>query len=244
MSQAGDEIRVIEGDCLQVLPTLEAGSVDAIVTDPPYGIVNKFADSIGSDGSYRRLSFAWDTPDITRKVTEAITAAIPALGPKGALFTFCGMDQVGPIQDVLRKAGMTPKPAAWIKTCPPPAGHGNWWPSGFEIAIYAYRPGAWFGDTDPKRSNVFVGDSMRFGQPGKVDHPTQKPFWLMRRIVSAICPPGGLILDPFAGSGSTLVAALKSGRRAIGIEIKPRYVQTARRRLADAATPLFGGLAP
>lgn len=121
-----------------------------------------------------------------------------------------------------------------MKLCPPPALQGNWWPSGFELAVYAYCTGAWFGDTNSKRCNVFTFDSYRYGQPGKAEHPTQKPIRLMRLLASALARPGGAILDPFMGSGSTGVAAIEDGRTFIGIEREPRYFDIACRRIEDA----------
>ena len=136
---------------------------------------------------------------------------------------------------------MTPKPLAWVKKCPPPAMKGNWWPSGFELGVYAYDSGAWFGDANTKRSNVFVFDSYRFGQPGKVEHPTQKPLGLMVRLVGGVVPPGGACLDPFMGSGTTGVACIRMDRRFMGIEIEPRYFDIAVKRIEAELnrTPLF-----
>ena len=68
---------------------------------------------------------------------------------------------------------------------------------------------------------------------GEALHPTQKPEPLLQPIVSYSCPSGGLVLDPFAGSGSTLVAALSLGRRAVGIEINADYCEIAARRLSQ-----------
>jgi site-specific DNA-methyltransferase (adenine-specific) len=115
---------------------------------------------------------------------------------------------------------------------------GNWWPSGFELAMYGYRGSPWFGDTNPKRSNVFISDSYRYGQPGKEDHPTQKPLGLIRRIVESILPPGGVCIDPFMGSGTTLRAAKDLGRKAIGIEIEERYCEIAAKRMSQEVLPL------
>jgi site-specific DNA-methyltransferase (adenine-specific) len=66
-------------------------------------------------------------------------------------------------------------------------------------------------------------------------HPTQKPIEVLRDLIEYACPPGGLVVDPFAGSGSTLDAARQSGRRAIGIEAREDYCEAAARRL-DALT--------
>lgn len=68
---------------------------------------------------------------------------------------------------------------------------------------------------------------------GQAQHPTQKPVELVRMLIESSCPPGGLVLDPFAGSGTTLVAAKECGRRAIGIEIDAGYCEVAIGRLAQ-----------
>ncbi len=65
-------------------------------------------------------------------------------------------------------------------------------------------------------------------------HPTVKPLALMRWLVRLVCPPGGLVLDPFLGSGTTALAALAEGRRCVGVEREPFYVAIARKRLEDA----------
>lgn len=71
-------------------------------------------------------------------------------------------------------------------------------------------------------------------------HPTQKPVATLAHIIANICPPGGTVLDPFMGSGSTGVAALSIGRKFIGIEREPQYFEIARKRLADARKDLDG----
>jgi site-specific DNA-methyltransferase (adenine-specific)/modification methylase len=70
-------------------------------------------------------------------------------------------------------------------------------------------------------------------------HINQKPVAVMRQLLEWFTKPEDLIIDPFAGSGSTLVACLKTGRRGIGIEIDPQYAAVARRRIRDAETPMF-----
>lgn len=72
-------------------------------------------------------------------------------------------------------------------------------------------------------------------------HPTEKPTGILEPLIQYGCPPGGLVLDPFAGSGSTLVAARSTGRRAIGIERRPEQCEATAKRLAQG--DLFGGVA-
>lgn len=224
------------GDCLDVLPKL--GSVDAVVTDPPYGIVNEFGaiETVnGCKSGSRTMQFKWDKAAVDWK------AVFGSVKNADAAFVFTGFDTIGPIQDAMRLFNLTPKPFAWVKTCPPPPMPGNWWPSAFETAIYAYRSGAWFGDDNPKRRNVYVGDSLRAGNGEKNGHPTQKPLALMLHIVDSIVPPDGTCLDCFMGSGTTGVACMKLGRKFIGIEIDPNYFAIAAKRIAKAAEepPLF-----
>lgn len=216
------------GDCMDILPTL--GKVDAVITDPPYGIPHRFGDQNKIDG-VRRLSFSWDGDHVNDDVFRAVEAC-QALAD--AQFWFCGLTQISHIALILRNAGMIDKQAAWVKTCPPPAMPGNWWPSGYEMAVFAYRSGAGFHDTNTKRSNVFYADSYRHGQPGKVDHPTQKPIALINKIASSLSRAGETILDSFMGSGTTGVAAIQLGRKFIGIEREQKYFDIACQRIEQA----------
>lgn len=241
-------VQLYNADCLDVLPHL--GEVDAVVTDPPYAIANRFGEQRTThNGGRRSLEWAWDGPKCRGMVVTAVEAALKRTTTRASACVFCGGDTLTPISDVMREYKFTPKLMAWVKKCPPPPAPGTWWPSGFEVGLYAYRSGAWFGDTDPSRRNVFVADSYRHGQPGKVAHPTQKPLAIMRHIVRSIVPRGAWCMDPFMGSGTTGVAAVNLGRRFIGIEIDPDYFEVAKNRivaamgqtvpLKDSDAPLF-----
>lgn len=235
------DCRLLLGDSLEILPLL--GKVDAVVTDPPYGIIPQFGVQNKKNG-VRNLQFAWDGVHVNDTVIAALAAAG---GLAQSFFTFCGTSQVSLIEAALT-GEFTVKPAVWIKACPPPAMPGNWWPSGFEYALYGYRPGAPFADTDTSRSNVFYSDTYRHGirADEKVAHPTQKWLPLIERIVRSVVPPDGTALDVFMGSGTTGVACVKLGRKFIGIEIDEGYFTIAcdRIRKAYAQPDMFVPRAP
>ncbi len=217
------------GDCLEILPTLPM--VATLITDPPYGIISRFGVQNKKNG-VRTLSFKWDGPHVNELVINAI---IESSKLSKSFFTFCGTSQISHIEAVLA-GDFTVKPAVWIKSCPPPAMPGNWWPSGFEYALYGYRPNALFADTNTRRCNVFYSDTYRNGirSAEKVAHPTQKWLPLMEHIVCSLANPGQVILDSFMGSGTTGVACINTGRKFIGIEIDPGYFEIACKRIEAA----------
>jgi DNA modification methylase len=196
--------------------------------------VNKFGSQRTThNGGTRSLQFEWDGDEIFEIVMSGVDRALSIVEAKGAAFVFSGFDTVTPIQCLMRKHGLIPKPFAWVKEYPPPPAPGTWWPSAFESAVYGYKSGAFFGDKDIRRSNVVKTDTYRHGQTGKIDHPTQKWLPLMNYIVKSVAPPSGVCLDPFMGSGTTGVAAIQLGRKFIGIEIDPTYFEIACRRIRD-----------
>ena len=231
-----DDFTIWHGDCREVeqawpLPPMPDKSV--MVTDPPYGIVQRYGNTSGRPDGTRTMQFPWDRGGaVTDDVVEGLASFFPHVN---AFHTFCGPEQFGRIAEAARWAAFSPKPWAWVKECPPPAMPGNWWPSAFELAMYGYRPGAWFGDADPARSNVYRSDTYRHGirKQEKVDHPTQKWLPMIQYIIASIVPPDAVVIDPFMGSGTTLVAARQLGRKAVGIDVDEKYCEIAVQRLAQ-----------
>lgn len=229
------------GDCLSWLATLPAQSADLVVTDPPYGISRPGVEHRGRPGGgARRLDFfANDTHgSMLPIVVAAVRETLRILTPIGSCYWWCGMRQVSHIADVLADAGMETRLMGWRKLYPTPAAPGAGWASGLEVCCYGYWPGRYFRQSRNTLHNCFEADAFRGGNPDKVDHPTQKPVRVLRPLIEASCPPGGLVLDPFAGSGSVGVAALEAERRYLGAEIHPPFHAIAERRLRAAAAQL------
>lgn len=233
-----DGICLIHADCREVLPLLEAGSVDAVVTDPPYGITVKGSANVAPTGT-RNSDFFADGDDwaaTVRLAADAVDMAV--LHKPGTVVVWCGHRQISSLAATLEHNGYATRMLYWRKRCPAPAPPGTGFTNAVETAVYGYRPGrAWNGSQ--YEHNIFEADSYRFGQPGKVAHPTQKPMRLIEWNVSLLTNDADTILDPFAGSGTTLRVAKDLGRRAIGIEIEERYCTIAAERLSKRSVSMF-----
>jgi len=221
------------GDCRDILPTL--GKVDAVVTDPPYsisvaGVAHKSKPGKGT----RRLDFFEgddDWPTMTALVVYALDLAI-GMAPL-TIVAWCGHRQIGSLTTLFEENGFSTRLLFWEKSCPSPAPPGSGFAQSIEQAIYAYKPGrTWRGGSYDL--NRFRCDSYRHGQPGKVDHPTQKPLSLMKWNCEKLTAKNQTILDPFMGSGTTGVAAVQMGRNFIGIEKEPKYFDIACERIEQA----------
>jgi len=229
---------IIHGDCLEVLPTLEAGSVDCVVTDPPYGLpsyeppdwheANRGTCTDVMKATWNTFSVAW------------VGLAAQVLAADGQVLAFCKVEDAGRLRDALSVQGIGCRSVlAWVKTTPIPRGCRPTYQSAFECIVWGARPGAWF-DRPPdgrERWNVIEGPMVR-SNTERTGHPTQKPEWLMERLLRRHVPTGGTVLDPFLGSGTTLVAAAKLGLNGIGIEREAEYVTIARARVANATEQL------
>ena len=212
------------GDCREILPLLP--KVDAVVTDPPYGIglkrkTSDFRDSQHFDaGESLAASVLYeDAPDHVR---ELIASAVPtalALASRALIFS-------GPA--MLRQY---PEPASIGSVFTPNgAGRTAW---GFQCThpVLFYGKDQFLQDGMGGRPN-----SLRDEQPNgeKIDHPCPKPLAWMTWAVTRASRTGETILDPFMGSGTTGVACAKLGRKFIGIEIEPKYFDIACKRIDEA----------
>jgi hypothetical protein len=221
MLRDGEAWRLVLGDARAVLPTLEAGSVDAVIMDPPYGI--SYTTGFSPSCSWHESPIKGD------ESTELRDRVIDWTTERGLPWACFGTWKTSPPKG-------TRAALVWDKG--PAFGMGDlslpWKPS-WEL-VFVGGPG-WKGKRDEGvlRGPVVVSWESR----GRL-HPMQKPEWIAATLLKKL-PSCDVVLDPFCGSGANLVAAIQSGRRAIGIEIDPAYHAIAVKRLAEAANsaPLF-----
>ncbi len=192
------------GDCLEILPTLAPGSVDAVVTDPPYGVGIEYGmhnDKMTPD-EWQEWAGKW-LPECRR-----IAARVLVTG-QGRLPQLA---RIEPWNWLLSWW----KPAAMGRS---PVGFNEWEP----IALYGKGSNA--GLPDVIRAPVIP-------QVDTGDHPCPKPVEWACGILTRF-PNASLICDPFTGSGTTGVACVRLGRKFIGIELEPKYFAIAKRRIQD-----------
>jgi site-specific DNA-methyltransferase (adenine-specific) len=226
-----DDIRLIHGDCLQIMPTLESGSVDAIITDPPYGI------KIDRDGYGRRQNYGGvgrhiEGDDDLSMLDGMIALSGRVLAKDAWLAIFCSPKKHAETNELLKHHGYpVDGEVIWDKASP---GLGGGIRYQHETILLCKR-GRVGG-----RSSMFSILRYHMSLENKAKrHPHEKPVPLMAEIVRYCSREGETILDPFVGSGSTLVACMKTGRKAIGIEIDDQYTPILGRRIEAARTPLF-----
>jgi len=225
---------LIHGDCLKILSKLPDESIDLILTDPPYNISKK--DKITRNGGKFRvakdisLSFGeWDFGSV--KPEDYIPEFVRVLKSSGVLVMFYDKLWLGIIGLWLQEEyGFRVRHiGSWVKSNPAPQARKVQWQSGVENFLIATKnrgAGHHFNYRLGQSPDYFIS-SVNY----KHYHPTQKPLDLIKWIVSYWSFEGDLVLDPFLGAGTTMLACLELGRSCIGIEREAKYIEITKRRL-------------
>jgi site-specific DNA-methyltransferase (adenine-specific) len=205
-------VRLWLADCRDVLKELPSGSVDAVVTDPPYGVGFKYESHNDTRDGYEQWCRDW-FPHL-RRVSSAVLMA-------------CGAVNV-PMWATIEPFKWQ---VAWLKPAAmgrSPVGFCNWEP----MLLWGNTKQS--GAVDCFRACIVPDDSLE-------GHPCPKPLEWGLKSVECVSVPGQTICDPFMGSGTTIVAAVRLGRKFLGIEKEPKYFAIAKRRIQDAlnSQPLF-----
>jgi len=204
--QIGDAT-LYHGDCLEILPTL--GKVDAVVTDPPYGL-NGSTDKAAYEGGHFE-----DTPEYVATVCRRAVDMAVSKSKRAAIS--CGVPNVyryAPASVV--GAFVYPSAASWCAWGTPTIS---------PILFYGKRPKSKVGAL---HCTVYSSDADKNG------HPCPKPLKPWTWLVDRVTDSGDTVLDPFMGSGTTGVACANLGRKFIGIEIERKYFDIACERIAAA----------
>lgn len=203
--------------------------INLICTDPPYGVAFQSNSAVTQTGKKFTKEIENDL-DLDAAI-DIFYAAMEPLVAKAAddcdMYVFCDRLMIGEWQMVVNSLeGFTVKNVlAWDKGTPGMGDLDGNWGFSWEACLYAKKGRV---KINSRRSSVI---SVPRTPAGENFHPTQKPVELLQVLIEQSTQPGDLVVDPFAGSGSTVVAAQKSGRDGIGIELDSDYARRAADRL-------------
>jgi site-specific DNA-methyltransferase (adenine-specific) len=230
------------GDALAVLTSLPAGCLDSVITDPPYcsGSVSEASRTSAKGQGLRSESlkrFGWfvgdnmGTAGLVWLLRALAFECVRVVKPTGSLVVFCDWRMVSSVQPAVESAGLRYQNlVVWDKGC---MGLGTGFRCQHELALH-FTLGA------PEYHAKDVANVLRAGRVGAAEreHQAEKPVDLLAPIVRVVSPPGGLVCDPFMGSGAVGAACLDNGRLFLGVDRDAGCCEGARRRLANT-NPLF-----
>jgi len=202
---------VLHGDCVQVMSGLPSASVAFVLTDPPYGV--RYRDRSGRTiANDEHLD--WLRP--------AFAEMFRLLKPDTLALSFFGWNQIDEFASAWKAAGFAI------------VGHlvfAKRYASSSRYFGHRHEQAYLLAKGNPQRPAEPLPDVLDWRYTGNRLHPTQKPAECLTPLVRAFCRPGGMVLDPFCGSGSSLVAARDAGCAWLGIELDQDYHRTAMKRL-------------
>ena len=244
---------VIQGDCIQAMRDLPAGSADLVFADPPYNLQLKNELRRPDNSKVDAVDDSWDQfssfAEYDRFTRDWLSAARHVLKDTGALWVIGSYHNIFRVGAILQDLGFwILNDVVWRKTNPMPNFRGRRFTNAHETMIWAaksakqaytfnYEAMKALNDDLQMRSDwtlpICAGAERLKDEKGDKAHSTQKPESLLHRVIVSSTKPGDVVLDPFFGSGTTGAVAKRLGRHFIGIERDADYVKVARRRIAD-----------
>lgn len=228
------------GDARDLLPDLR-GQGDCLVTDWPYPLTSGGRGSVGDGsmgGKFCASGYANDGRLFpTVGWFEAARPCFEALAPRAHAYVMVNDRQEAEARVAMERAGFRfHRLLVWDTGYPKPH---RWYMGRCEFALFLFK-GQAFRIADCGSQQLWAERGPQGG------HPTEKPIALMQHWIGNSTRPGDTVLDPFAGSGTTLVAAMRLGRRAVGVEVEPKWFDLAVERLEacwadDAVRALWSG---
>lgn len=210
-------IKLLQGDCLELMKDIPDGSVDLVLTDIPYGEVNRKSNGLRNLDKGKADIVTFDIKELTQMLCDKT---------KGSIYMFCGTEQVSAIRATMVEKGLSTRLCIWEKTNPSPMNGQVIWLSGIECCVYGKKKNATFNEHC--KNTVFRFPTVR----GKL-HPTQKPIDLMKYLIEVSSNENDIVLDPFMGSGSCCISAINTNRNFIGIELDKTYFDIAEKRIRN-----------
>lgn len=222
--------QLYQGDCIEVMKNIKDGSVDLVVTDPPYEIATTGA------GIYKQADkqYVKELNGMKDGFSQEVLDELCRVMKKINIYFFCSQKQIIPLLDYfVKKKKCNWNILSWHKTNPIPA-CGNKYLTDTEFILFFREKGVKvYGSFDTKRT--WYVTPLNQSDKKKYGHPTVKPLSILENLVVNSSQEGEVVLDCFMGSGSTGVACINTNRNFIGIELEEGYFKIAQNRIEEAA---------
>lgn len=212
------EIKLLQGDCIEVMKSMKNDSVDFTLTDIPYNEVNRKSNGLRDLDKQKADVLTFDL-NVFLKEVYRIT--------KNSICIFCGREQFSEIYSFFAKQKGTVRPIVWQKSNPSPMNGQHIYLSGVEFAV-------WFKKSGAKVFNAHCKNTVfKYPNGSSKLHPTEKNHGLLKELILDNTNENDIVFDCCMGSGSHLVVALENNRRAMGIELDENYFNIAKERIYE-----------
>ena len=254
--------KIFNEDCLIGIKKIPDNSIDLVITDPPYCLGKNYGNDSDKMESAEYLNWIY----------KWIDCVVPKIKDTGSLYIFLSWQYSPEIFSYIKNKMTMINEIIWDRRVPSMGGSTRKFSSVHDnIGFFVKNKGYYFNldeiripyDEETKKArtrSIFVGKKwLEIGynpkdlwstsrihaqDPERQEHPTQKPLEIIDRIVRASCPPDGILLDPFMGSGTSAISAIMNGNKYIGFEINSDYCKIIKNRINNACgkTGLFEGV--
>ena len=222
-------VDLMHGDCLELMKDIPDGSVDLVLTDPPYMIA-----TVGA-GIYKRADkqYVKELGGIKDGFDEKVLDEICRVMKKINVYFFCSQKQIIPLIDYfVKKKNCNWNILSWHKSNPVPVCRNKYLTDTEFILFFREKGVKIYGEYETKFTYYVTPlnqkDKKQYG------HPTIKPIKILQNLIVNSTLKNGVVLDCFMGSGSTGVACVNTNRRFIGIELDDKYFEIAKQRINAA----------
>ena len=228
------------GDCLELMKDIPDGSVDLVVTDPPYLIENTKAGGKSKLAkSIQNMNDQIENNNLTKGFNEKILDELVRVMKKINIYIWCNHKQIPMYLDYfVKEKGCSFDVLIWNKSNAMPL-FNNKYLTDKEYCLY-FRKSAYCNPQCYQDAKTVFYQPINAKDKKKYGHPTIKPLNIIQTLICNSSKEGDTVLDCFMGSGTTGVACVNTGRNFIGIELDPTYFETAKKRLGEAEVKKHG----
>lgn len=211
-------MKLINGDCINIMPSMEDNQVDFTLTDIPYDVVSRKSNGLRNLDKENADILTFDLQEFLEQVYRVT---------KNSIVIFCAKEQFSFIYKFFASKKGTVRPIVWEKSNPSPMNGQYIYLSGVELAV-------WFKKKGAKVFNAYCKNTV-FKYPNGTSklHPTEKNHKLLRDLILDNTNENDIVFDPCCGSGSHLLVAKDNGRNILGIELDSSYYEIAKNRLEN-----------